>query len=75
LRRARRISTAERSLADAAEIFDRLGARAWSARTATERSRLGLRREGGNGLTPTEERVARLAAGVAPTGRWPGSSR
>ncbi|GIJ67092.1 AAA family ATPase [Virgisporangium ochraceum] len=62
LRRARRPGAAGEALAEAAEIFERLGARAWSARVEAERSRLGLRRAGGDGLTPTELRIARLAA-------------
>jgi DNA-binding CsgD family transcriptional regulator len=62
LRRARRPGDAADALAEAAETFERLGARAWSARVSAERSRLGLRRTGGNGLTPTERQVARLAA-------------
>jgi DNA-binding CsgD family transcriptional regulator len=63
LRRARRTGAADEAFTGAAAIFDRLGALAWSARTAAERSRLGLVRPGGDGLTPTELRVARLAAG------------
>jgi DNA-binding CsgD family transcriptional regulator len=62
LRRARRTGAAAEALDEAADIFGRLGARAWSDRVAAERSRLGLRRGGGDGLTPTELRVARLAA-------------
>ena len=61
-----------RTLDEAAETFDRLGARAWAERTAQERSRLGLRREAGDALTPTELRVARLAAaGRDQPGRSP----
>jgi ATP/maltotriose-dependent transcriptional regulator MalT len=51
-------TTLERALA----IFDGLGARLWSERTRAELGRVGGRRPGGGELTPTEERVAELAA-------------
>jgi DNA-binding CsgD family transcriptional regulator/tetratricopeptide (TPR) repeat protein len=65
LRRARRISDAAGTLDTAAEIFTDLGAPVWAARVEQERSRLGLSRSGGDRLTPTEMRVATLAAAGA----------
>jgi len=65
LRRARRSTEAAVALDEAAETFARLGAAAWERRTAQERARLGLRHAGGHELTPSEVRVARLAASGA----------
>lgn len=61
-RRAKRWGDARRSLDDAAEIFERIGARLWSLRTAAERERLGGRKASGTGLSETERRIADLAA-------------
>jgi DNA-binding CsgD family transcriptional regulator len=65
LRRARRNTDAAVALEAAEETFTRLGAPAWARRTAEERARLGLRHAGGAELTPSEIRVARLAASGA----------
>jgi DNA-binding CsgD family transcriptional regulator len=63
-RRRRKRRAARESLERAREIFQRLGASLWAERCAAELSRLGLRRgEGGDELTPSEQRVAELAAG------------
>jgi DNA-binding CsgD family transcriptional regulator/tetratricopeptide (TPR) repeat protein len=65
LRRARRITEAADALDTAAGIFAGLGAPVWAARVEQERSRLGLDRGDGDQLTPTELRVATLAAAGA----------
>jgi DNA-binding CsgD family transcriptional regulator len=65
LRRARRITEAADTLDTAAEIFTHLGATVWTARVEHERSRLGLGRGDSDQLTPTELRVATLAASGA----------
>lgn len=49
-------------LEDARDRFARLGAHAWAGRAAGELGRLSIRRGAGERLTPTEERVAALAA-------------
>jgi len=59
-RRARRKAEARRSLTEAIEMFDRLGARLWSERAHAELARISGRAPGGDGLTPTELRVAEL---------------
>jgi DNA-binding CsgD family transcriptional regulator len=61
-RRRKEKTRARETLEEAAAIFEDLGARLWSERTAEELARLGLRRGDRTALTPTEERVARLAA-------------
>lgn len=61
LRRARRKADARASLSKALELFEQLGARLWTAKARAEIARIGGRaRE--PGLTPTERRVAGLAA-------------
>jgi DNA-binding CsgD family transcriptional regulator len=62
-RRAGRRRDARASLQSAATIFERLGARPWSARTEAELGRLGGRVASGDELTATEQRVATLVAG------------
>ncbi len=62
LRRADRRRLAVESLQSAIAIFERLGAAPWLARAREEVSRVPVRRSGGEGLTPTETRVAELAA-------------
>ena len=62
LRRADRRRLAVESLNAAVAIFERLGAAPWLARTRAEASRVPVRRGSGEGLTPTEARVAELAA-------------
>jgi DNA-binding CsgD family transcriptional regulator len=61
LRRLKRKREARIALDEAAEVFARLGADAWVARTAAERQRVASR-QAPEGLTPSELRVARLAA-------------
>jgi DNA-binding CsgD family transcriptional regulator len=60
-RRDRKKRAARQSLEGALEVFDRLGAALWAGRTRSELARVGGRAPAA-GLTPTEERVARLIA-------------
>jgi DNA-binding CsgD family transcriptional regulator len=62
LRRAGRRAQAAGWLDDAHAVFAALGAHPWLARVDAERDRLGARRSRGTGLTPTEQRIAELAA-------------
>ena len=62
LRRARHRRTARETLHQALAVFDQLGARAWSARTASELARIGGRVPAGDALTISERRVAHLVA-------------
>ncbi|MGH2735597.1 MAG: helix-turn-helix transcriptional regulator, partial [Actinomycetota bacterium] len=62
-RRARQKADARRSLDEAREIFDSLGATAWVAKTVAELNRGGGRAPApAGGLTPTELRIAELVA-------------
>jgi DNA-binding CsgD family transcriptional regulator len=62
-RRHRKWAAARRSLEEAAEIFELLGGVGWAEQARAELERTGARRPVPKGdLTPTEERVARLAA-------------
>jgi DNA-binding NarL/FixJ family response regulator len=61
-RRAKRKAEARIALANAEAIFDKLGARLWLERTQRELARTGLTRSFDRELTPTELRVAELAA-------------
>ena len=61
LRRLKRKREARIALDAAAEMFAELGADAWVARATAERQRVASRRAP-EGLTPTELRMARLAA-------------
>jgi DNA-binding CsgD family transcriptional regulator len=61
LRRLKRKREARAALDEAAAIFASLGADAWAARADAERQRVASRRAP-EGLTPSELRVARLAA-------------
>jgi DNA-binding NarL/FixJ family response regulator len=62
-RRRRRRRAARESLEEARGIFQDLGASLWAERCDSELGRLGLRRSaGGDELTPSERRVAELAA-------------
>jgi DNA-binding CsgD family transcriptional regulator len=62
-RRYRKWAAARRSLGEAAEIFDELEAEGWAAQARAELERTGGRRPASAGeLTPTERRVAELAA-------------
>jgi DNA-binding CsgD family transcriptional regulator len=61
-RRGKQRRAARDSLGRALEVFDGLGATLWAAKTREELGRIGGRASGVAGLTPTEERVASLAA-------------
>ncbi len=62
-RRRKRWRAARESLESARAVFDELGASLWAERCTSELGRLGLRRPGDPGkLTPSEQRVAELAA-------------
>lgn len=62
-RRARRYASARASLADAAAIFEHLGAALWAQRVRDELSRIPGRRGGDTqALTASEERIAGLVA-------------
>jgi DNA-binding CsgD family transcriptional regulator len=61
-RRADRRRLAANSLAQAASIFERLGATPWLARARDEAARVPVRGGAGSGLTPTEAQVAGLVA-------------
>jgi DNA-binding CsgD family transcriptional regulator/tetratricopeptide (TPR) repeat protein len=61
-RRSGQRGRAEATLRDALMTFDRLGTPAWAARTRAELDRLGRRAAMPGLLTPSEERVAELAA-------------
>jgi DNA-binding CsgD family transcriptional regulator len=60
-RRAKQRRAADTTLREALSIFARLGAPAWESQARTELGRVGLRRAPDD-LTPTERRVAELAA-------------
>ena len=62
LRRLGRRRDAAASLAEARTAFESLGNPLWTARVEAEQGRLGGRRRTTDTLTPTEERVAELAA-------------
>jgi DNA-binding CsgD family transcriptional regulator len=53
---------AKETLEEARTIFEELGAELWAERAAAELRRIPIRRAAGDELTPTEERVAELAA-------------
>jgi DNA-binding CsgD family transcriptional regulator len=62
-RRHRKWAAARRSLDEAAQVFEALGADGWAEQARAELERTGARRPVPAGdLTPTEDRVARLAA-------------
>lgn len=61
-RRANRRREARQTLERALKIFQEVGAKQWAKRTRGELARLGLRRDAGSELTPTEEQVAERAA-------------
>jgi DNA-binding CsgD family transcriptional regulator len=61
-RRAKRKREARDTLTQALEIFEGLGAAAWSVRTRAELARIGGRAASSVDLTPTEARVAELVA-------------
>jgi len=62
LRRAGRRKLAEASFHRSLELFDRLGCRPWADRARGELERLGIHKGKEETLTPSEERMARLAA-------------
>jgi DNA-binding CsgD family transcriptional regulator len=62
LRRARQKRSARAALEEAVGIFERLGARLWAERARSELARVGGRPPSRGELTPTEQRVAELAA-------------
>ncbi|HEX4745884.1 MAG TPA: LuxR C-terminal-related transcriptional regulator, partial [Gaiellaceae bacterium] len=62
LRRDRKKRSARDALESALEIFGRLGAVLWEEKTRAELARVGGRAPSTAGLTPTEERIARLIA-------------
>ncbi len=61
-RRAKQKRAARVHFQRALETFDAIGARLWSERARVELERTGLRHSDGDELTPTESRVAGLAA-------------
>jgi ATP/maltotriose-dependent transcriptional regulator MalT len=61
-RRLKQRAAARASLEEAASAFDAIGAEAWASRARAELARIGGRAPGGDGLTATEARVARLVA-------------
>jgi DNA-binding CsgD family transcriptional regulator len=61
-RRFKQRRLAKQALDEALEIFERHGAALWAERARADLSRLGLRRGAPSELTPTEQRVAELAA-------------
>jgi ATP/maltotriose-dependent transcriptional regulator MalT len=61
-RRQRQRGRAMASFQQAHELFARLGTRLWTERALSEIERVGLRRSSGVTLTPSERRVAELAA-------------
>jgi len=62
LRQARSRRDAGEAIDGAIAIFETLGAPIWSERARAESARLGRNRSAGEDLTPTERRVAELAA-------------
>jgi DNA-binding CsgD family transcriptional regulator len=64
LRRLRRWARARAALVRAAEAFERVGADGWANAARSELTRIaGRSKTDGNALTPSERRVAELAAG------------
>ena len=61
-RRARMKRPAREALERALEIFEELGARLWADKVRAELARIGGRRSATGELTPTERRIALLAA-------------
>jgi DNA-binding CsgD family transcriptional regulator len=61
-RRSGQRGRAAGTLGDALAVFERLGAPVWAARTHDEMARLGGRTAAAGTLTPTENKVAELAA-------------
>jgi len=61
-RRRRQKRAARATLEQAFVVFEALDARLWAQRAEREVARVGVRSKAQSGLTPVEERVARLAA-------------
>jgi DNA-binding CsgD family transcriptional regulator len=61
-RRSKRKRAARESFHEALETFVSIGARLWAERARAEIERTGVRHQTGDALTPTELRVAELAA-------------
>jgi DNA-binding CsgD family transcriptional regulator len=61
-RRAKRKGDAREALDEAVQTFDRLPAPLWAAKARAEVNRISGRRPSPGRLTPTEDRIARLAA-------------
>ena len=61
-RRAKRKKQAREAFLSASQTFEALGARLWAERARLELERTGVRHSEGDDLTPTEVRVAALAA-------------
>jgi DNA-binding CsgD family transcriptional regulator len=61
-RRNRQKRASKQALEHALEIFERLGTPLWAAKARAELARVGIRPSAPLGLTPTEQRVARLVA-------------
>jgi DNA-binding CsgD family transcriptional regulator len=61
-RRRRERGNARRSLLEAAHLFTGIGAAGWAAHTRRELDQLGLQQTSDQELTPTEMRIATLAA-------------
>jgi DNA-binding CsgD family transcriptional regulator len=61
-RRARHRRDAREALNRAIATFDRFGARVWAERARAELARIGGRAPSGDGLTPSERRIAELVA-------------
>ncbi len=62
LRRCRRRGAAREAIGEALSVFELLPAPIWAGRARAELARTGVRRRSGEGLSETEELVARLAA-------------
>ena len=61
-RRARRKRNARNSLDSALKTFDELGTPLWAGKARAELARIGGRAPAGDGLTPSERRIAELVA-------------
>jgi DNA-binding CsgD family transcriptional regulator len=62
-RRRGKRRAADAALAEALRSFEILGTKLWAEKARTERARLGTHRGDPNQLTPSEQRIAELAAG------------
>ena len=61
-RRRRKKEPAAAALGEALRVFDQLGSAVWAARARAELARVGAGTSAGDDLSPTERRVAELAA-------------